>query len=168
MHHRPRALAAALVVTAVVFAALAAAAQPRQASVPAAAARGGPAGAAGKGAESGERPAPLVAAPVRIADAEAVRLLRPGDRVDVLAAPVSRGPTGLSADLGGERPAGPARVVARRARVAEVPARAEGAPPAAGPAASGEGALLVLSVTPETAAELAGAAVGSRLAVARW
>ncbi|MFF9069774.1 hypothetical protein ACF09E_30930 [Streptomyces sp. NPDC014891] len=89
----------------------------------------------------------LVSAPVRIADAATVRLLRPGDRVDVIAAP---GP-----HLGGD---GRARVVAAGALVAEVPR-----PDATG--ADG-GALVVLSVPRATATALAGAGVTSQLAVA--
>ncbi|MFC8494828.1 hypothetical protein ACFUJU_29350 [Streptomyces sp. NPDC057235] len=91
--------------------------------------------------------APLVSAAVRIADAATVRLLRPGDRVDVIAAP--------HAPPGGE---GGARVVAAGARVAGIP-RADGGD---GPDA---GALVVLSVPRSTAAALAGAGVTSRLAV---
>ncbi|MFC9065884.1 hypothetical protein [Streptomyces harbinensis] len=98
-------------------------------------------------------PAELVAAPVRIADAEVVRLLAPGDVVDVLAA-----------DPGA---AEPARVVARRAEVADIPGRDE-APREPGLLAPTEGALLVLTVPRATAAELAGAAAGSLLAVSRW
>lgn len=81
----------------------------------------------------------MVAAPVRIADAATVRLLRPGDRVDVIAA-----------DGGSE-----ARVVAAGARVAEVPDFA----------ATETGALVVLSVPRATAARLAGAGTTARLAV---
>jgi hypothetical protein len=80
-----------------------------------------------------------VAAPVRIADAATVRLLRPGDRVDVIAA-----------DGGSE-----GRVVAAGARVAEVPDFA----------ATETGALVVLSVPRATAARLAGAGTTARLAV---
>ncbi|MFD6890292.1 hypothetical protein [Streptomyces sp. NPDC059957] len=83
----------------------------------------------------------LVSAPVRIADAATVRLLRPGDRVDVVAA--ERG--------------GPPRVVAAGARVAEVPA------PEAG--VGDGGALVVLSVPRDTARALVGAGTVSRLAV---
>ncbi|MFE5593274.1 hypothetical protein [Streptomyces sp. NPDC056549] len=89
---------------------------------------------------------PLVSAPVRIADAATVRLLRPGDRVDVIAAPNS--------PLGGD---GEAHVVATGARVAEVP-RPGGTRPDGG-------ALVVLSVPRPTAARLAGASVTSQLAV---
>ncbi|MET9952085.1 hypothetical protein ABZ135_11125 [Streptomyces sp. NPDC006339] len=89
---------------------------------------------------------PLVSAPVRIADAATVRLLRPGDRVDVIAAPHS--PTG---------PAGEARVVASGARVAEVPPAGETRPDG--------GALLVLSVPRATATALAGAGLTAQLAV---
>ncbi|WP_411106817.1 hypothetical protein [Streptomyces sp. cmx-4-9] len=86
-----------------------------------------------------------VSAPVRIADAATVRLLRPGDRVDVVAA---------------ER-TGPPRVVASGARVAEVPEPSEG-----GAAGTGDGgALVVLSVDRETARELVGAGAVTRLAV---
>ncbi|MFF9018107.1 hypothetical protein ACF09C_34765 [Streptomyces sp. NPDC014870] len=88
----------------------------------------------------------MVSAPVRIADAETVRLVRPGDRVDVIAAPNS--------PMGG---AGEARVVAAGARVAEVPRPGE--------TRSDGGALLVLSVPRSTATALAGAGVTSQLAV---
>ncbi|MFD7511909.1 hypothetical protein ACFV5N_21605, partial [Streptomyces sp. NPDC059853] len=99
-------------------------------------------------------PGELVSAPVRIADAEVVRLLAPGDVVDVLAA-----------DPGA---AEPARVVARRAEVAGIPGRDEAPREEAGPFATTDGALLVLTVPRATAAELAGAAAGSLLAVSRW
>ncbi len=110
---------------------------------------GGPAPGSAQAAAVRARPAavvPLVSAPVRIADAATVRLLRPGDQVDVIAAP--------HAPPGGE---GEARVVASGARVAEVP-RADGD-------TSDAGALVVLSVPRATAATLAGAGVTSRLAV---
>ncbi|MFI8827708.1 hypothetical protein [Streptomyces sp. NPDC053431] len=90
--------------------------------------------------------APLVSAPVRIADAATVRLLRPGDRVDVIAAPDSA--------VG---PGGEARVVASGARVAEVPRTGETRPDG--------GALVVLSVPRSTATALAGAGITSQLAV---
>ncbi|MDT0309327.1 RcpC/CpaB family pilus assembly protein [Streptomyces sp. DSM 44917] len=131
--------------------------------------RGGPGpGGAEAAAAAREGPAPrtagasraaeLVAAPVRIADAGAARLLRPGDRVDVLAA----------AREGDGRTPPEARVVARRARVAEVPAGA-GAPGPDGslPDVDG-GALVVLTVPPQAAARLAGAAAVAELAVVRW
>lgn len=87
------------------------------------------------------RPAPLVSAPVRIADAATVRLLRVGDRVDVVAA---------------ERD-GPPRVLAETARVAEVPAPDKGV--------GDGGALVVLSVPRDTARALVGAGTVTRLAV---
>ncbi|MFJ5547804.1 hypothetical protein [Streptomyces sp. NPDC093225] len=87
----------------------------------------------------------LVSAPVRIADAAAVRLLRPGDRVDVVAA----------GEPGRERE-GP-RLVAAGARVARVPEAEEGGPEG--------GALVVLSVPRGTARALVGAAAVARLAV---
>ncbi|WP_328299118.1 hypothetical protein [Streptomyces sp. NBC_00435] len=83
----------------------------------------------------------MVSAPVRIADAATVRLLRPGDRVDVVAA--ERG--------------GPPRVVAAGARVAEVPNPEKGV--------GDDGALVVLSVPRETARTLVGAGTVSQLAV---
>ncbi|AWZ10231.1 MULTISPECIES: hypothetical protein [unclassified Streptomyces] len=83
----------------------------------------------------------LVSAPVRIADAATVRLLRPGDRVDVVAA--ERGE--------------PPRVVAAGARVSEVPDPDKGV--------GDGGALVVLSVPRETARSLVGAGAVSRLAV---
>ncbi|MFE7356942.1 hypothetical protein ACFU8Q_28225 [Streptomyces sp. NPDC057543] len=100
-------------------------------------------GAAGAAPERARGTAPLVSAPVRIADAGTVRLLRPGDRVDVIAA---------------ERTGSDARVLAKGARVADVPqAPAEGS--------AEDGALIVLSVPRGTAASLAGAAISGRLAV---
>ncbi|MFD7879428.1 hypothetical protein ACFV5G_35975 [Streptomyces sp. NPDC059766] len=84
-----------------------------------------------------------VTAPVRIADAATVRLLRPGDRVDVIAA----GPAATDGD---------ARVVARGALVTRVPAPVDPAE---------DGALVVLSVERATAARLVGAATAERLAV---
>ncbi|MGK5694190.1 hypothetical protein ACSNOJ_15020 [Streptomyces sp. URMC 128] len=88
-----------------------------------------------------------VTAPVRIADAATVRLLRPGDRVDVIAAAETM-------------PGGDARVIARGARVTKVPEPLEDA--------SGAGALVVLSVPRATAARLAGASTTARLAVTLW
>jgi hypothetical protein len=101
----------------------------------------------------------LVTAPVRIADGATVRLLRPGDRVDVIAAEETA--TG-----------GDARVVARGARVTKVPEalltpeapETLEAPEALGGAAEG-GALVMLSVPRSTAAQLAGASTTARLAV---
>lgn len=72
-----------------------------------------------------------------------MRLLRPGDRVDVIAA------EGAGAD---------ARVLAKGARVTDVPQTS-----AEGPAE--DGALIVVSVPRGTAASLAGAGISARLAV---
>ncbi|MGW1432411.1 hypothetical protein ACWD6K_27820 [Streptomyces sp. NPDC002431] len=119
----------------------------------------GGAAAYGAGAGSGadevpERARPpgrRVSAPVRIADAGAVRLLHPGDRVDV----VSAGRDGPGSDAGdGDR----VRVLAKGALVAEVP------PPPVEDAGR-DGALIVLSVPRSTATALAGAAISSPLAV---
>ncbi|MFF6781510.1 hypothetical protein [Streptomyces sp. NPDC012510] len=95
-------------------------------------------------------PADTVTAPVRIADAATVRLLRPGDRVDVIAAEDSA--TGVGADTD------TARIVAHGARVSEVPTAS----------ATESGALVVLTVPRRTAARLAGAGATSRLAVTLW
>ncbi|MFD6528704.1 hypothetical protein [Streptomyces sp. NPDC060184] len=114
------------------------------------------------GAERVRPPVRLVSAPVRIADAATVRLLRPGDRVDVISAPAS---------------GGDARVVARDVRVTRVPgtpagvvagpeaARTEG-PPAPGVGDPDGGALVMLSVSRETAVALAGAHASGELLVA--
>lgn len=85
----------------------------------------------------------LVAVPVRLADPASAALLRPGDRVDVLAAATS--------------PDAPptAAVVAAAAPVLAVPP----------PSADLEGALVVLATPAGTAARLAAAAVSSRLSV---
>ncbi|MFE7182696.1 hypothetical protein [Streptomyces erythrochromogenes] len=83
----------------------------------------------------------MVSAPVRIADAATVRLLRPGDRVDVVAAERAQQP----------------RVVAAGARVAEVPD--------ADKDVGDGGALVVLSVPRDTARALVGAGATARLAV---
>lgn len=91
----------------------------------------------------------VVSAPVRIADAETVRLLRPGDRVDVIAAAES--------PPGGSGGSGEAHLVASGVRVTDVP-------PPHGPS-SDEGALVVLSVPRTTATTLAGAGATSRLVV---
>ncbi|MGW2084175.1 RcpC/CpaB family pilus assembly protein [Streptomyces sp. NPDC001880] len=109
----------------------------------------GAGGEAGPAPSQARRTAQPVSAPVRIADAGAVRLLRPGDRVDVIAA--GEGGTGTGAGAG-------ARVLARGARVAEVPQT-----PAEG--SGQDGALIVLSVPRATATALAGAGISSQLAV---
>ncbi|MGW0862240.1 hypothetical protein [Streptomyces sp. NPDC002611] len=104
-------------------------------------------GAAGAEAGASAGVAGPVTAPIRIADAATVRLLRPGDRVDVIAAE-------------GTAPGGDARVIARGARVTKVPEPVEGA--------TDSGALVVLSVPRATAARLAGASATARLAVTLW
>lgn len=106
-------------------------------------AAGAAASTAGTARERASPPVRLVSAPVRIADAATVRLLRPGDRVDVIASAGS----GTSA-----------RVLARSARVAQVPQTYAGS-------ATESGALVVLSVPRATAATLAGAGASAGLAV---
>lgn len=92
----------------------------------------------------------LVAAPVRIFDPGTARLLRPGDRVDVLAARTST-----------EEAAGdPVRSVAPDVAVVAVPRDGEAAS-----TATSEGVLVLLATTSEQAAALAQAAATSRLSV---
>lgn len=100
-------------------------------------------------------PAEPVSAPVRIADAATVRLLRPGDRVDVIAAEQTATEMGAGA---GTRAGTGARVVARGAVVTRIPEAGD----------AGEGALVVLSVPRSTAVRLVGAGTTARLAVALW
>lgn len=88
-----------------------------------------------------------VAAPVRIADAGSVRLLRTGDRVDVLAAD----PQGVNGAV----------VVAHDAPVVALP-RAAGSGLSSGLTSGG---LVVLAVREETAAALAAAGVSAYLSV---
>lgn len=88
----------------------------------------------------------LVAAPVRIADPDVARLLRVGDRVDVLAVPNTH-------ESFGEQP----HTLARLAPVAAVPA-ADGA-------ISVDGGLVVLAVPAEVAADLAHQQIAARLTV---
>ncbi|MFC8370419.1 MULTISPECIES: RcpC/CpaB family pilus assembly protein [unclassified Streptomyces] len=154
VRHRRRAMALGLAVTAAALVA----AGPRDADRSRGRPDGSPAARAAS-VSSGDRAVrargagAAVTAAVRIADAATVRLLRPGDRVDVIAAEETAS--------GGE-----ARVVARGARVTEVPEPADGADGAGG---TGDGgALVVLSVPRSTAAELAGASATARLAVTVW
>ncbi|MEV8033338.1 hypothetical protein [Streptomyces sp. NPDC086182] len=137
--HRRRAVAAGLAMTAAALVAAgpgdAERARGHPRSAPPAASASTNASAPVRGPDAVE----TVRAPVRIADGATVSLLRPGDRVDVVAA-----------DSGGE-----ARVVAAGARVTGVPAAGT----------TDAGALVVLSVPRTTAARLAGAGTTSRLAV---
>jgi hypothetical protein len=136
LRHRKRAVAVGLAVTATALVAA------------------GPGGSEGARGHPGRAPRPtaataergrerraveMVTAPVRIADGATVRLLRPGARVDVIAADA----------------AGTARVVAAGAVVTRVPDLG----------LTENGALVVLSVPRTTAARLAGAGATSRLAV---
>lgn len=94
----------------------------------------------------------LVAAPVRIADAASVRLVQPGDLVDVLAAGPGADGSATSA----------ARVVAAAAPVVTIPPVSGSA---FGGADAGQGALVVVVISAETAARLAAAAVTDRLSL---
>ncbi|RFC73812.1 RcpC/CpaB family pilus assembly protein [Streptomyces sp. AcE210] len=159
--HRRRAVAAGLAVTAAV---LVAAGPSGAGSTGSGSSGAGSSGSdsSGSGRERVRRSVVAVSAPVRIADAAAVRLLRPGDRVDVVAAGAGAG-AGDGQGSGGQG----GRVVAAGARVSSVPDSAESAE-SAGEAAAAGGALVVLSVPRETAARLAGAGATSRLAVTLW
>lgn len=130
--HRRRAVAAGLAVTAAALVA----AGPQDTDR----ARGHPAGEPSRERRAVE----MVTAPVRIADAATVRLLRPGDRVDVIAAEDSAS-------------GGDARVVARGVRVTKVPEAVD--------ESVDSGALVVLTVPRSTAARLVGASATARLAV---
>jgi pilus assembly protein CpaB len=93
-----------------------------------------------------------VATPVRIADAASVRLVRAGDVVDVLAA--GPGADGSATAV--------ARLVATAVPVVTIP------PPggtALGASDAGQGALVVVVTSSETAARLAAAAVTDRLSI---
>ncbi|WP_406727128.1 hypothetical protein WJ438_24305 [Streptomyces sp. GD-15H] len=157
VRHRRRAAAVGLAVTAVALVAAGPRETDRSRGHPDGASRTRAASAASTGGSAGDRvvrtrrAGARVTAPVRIADAATVRLLRPGDRVDVIAAEER----GTGGEVGGE-----ARVVARGARVTEVPKPLE--------ATGTGGALVVLSVPRATAAELAGASATARLAVTLW
>ncbi|MEU6575466.1 hypothetical protein [Streptomyces sp. NPDC046805] len=148
VRHRRRAVAAGLAVTAAALVA----AGPRVTTDPHHSEGGRSEGVRGEGARGHPTAVPvrrhgaadMVTAPVRIADAATVRLLRPGDRVDVIAA---------------EDPAagGDARVIARGVRVTKLPEPLDGA--------AEQGALVVLAVPRSTAARLVGASATARLAV---
>lgn len=158
--HRRRALAAGLAMTA---AALAAAGPPPDSGKDQPRGAATSVGAAGRdGAGAGQRPRRtprlMMTVPVRIADAATVRLLRPGDRVDVVAAQepgpgAGSGPGPGPAASGGSTP----RILASGARVDHVPETPD--------AVAEGGALVVLSVPRPTAARLAGASATARLAV---
>lgn len=105
----------------------------------------------------------LVAAPVRLADAQVAGLVRVGDLVDVLAAGTDSGLGGGwgRADDSASASPTPARVVASGARVLAVPAP----DPDALAATSLDGSLLLLAVTPAVAADLAAAATTGALSI---
>ncbi|MFI1175247.1 hypothetical protein [Streptomyces melanogenes] len=152
VRRRRRAMAAGLAAAAAALAAVGARAPGR--TDPGHANPGASAAAAGSQQQSAasrpaRKPVDVVSAPVRIADAETVRLLRPGDRVDVIAA--------ADAPPGGSGGEGAAHLVASGVRVTDVP-RPRGP-------SSDEGALVVLSVPRATATTLAGAGATSRLVV---
>jgi hypothetical protein len=147
LHGRRRITAAGLAVAAAAMAASAPRAdgggETRAGPEPDTASASSAAAPKGRGHSSSRpRPSAAVAAPVRIADADTVRLLHPGDTVDVIA---------------GSDASSPARVIAKGVRVDRVPESAEGG--------SADGALVVLRVPRRTETALAGAAVSTRLAV---
>nr|BFD84303.1 hypothetical protein StreXyl84_37040 [Streptomyces sp. Xyl84] len=171
LRQRGRAVAAGLAVTAAALVAAGPRLTPDADAPRGAPARGHPRPSAGPAASvHGGRPTDTdrtVTVPVRVADAATVRLLRPGDRVDVIAVPDPA--TG-----------GRARVVASGARVRRAPESLGGPGAAAhmgsatgtgGGSADGGGtdsALVTLAVPRSTAAQLAGAGATARLAVTLW
>lgn len=116
-----------------------------------------------------------VAVPVRFADPGAVALLRPGDRIDVLATAehpaLSPPPPGAPPDGPAPPVAAPgAAVVATDVVVVTIPGAAiDPADPAAPPppaAFGGDGSLVVVACTPAVARALAAAAASGRLSPA--
>ncbi|WP_254878565.1 hypothetical protein [Streptomyces sp. NA04227] len=99
-----------------------------------------------------DRTAAQVRVLVRIADAESVRLLRRGDRVDVIATDEDGAP----------------RVVAAGARVDRVASADQAAATDLTGDSASDGALVVLSVPRQTGPKLAAAGGRSRLAVTLW
>jgi pilus assembly protein CpaB len=103
-------------------------------------------------------PAPgLVSAPVRLADSQAARLLRPGQRIDVLAASTATQP---------EAAPTAANVVATDVAVLAVPiptTAGAGSADATSADVGVEGALVVLATSPDQARRLAQAQVSARL-----
>ncbi|MFD4772622.1 hypothetical protein [Streptomyces sp. NPDC058427] len=143
MWRRRRAMAAGLALTAAALAASSLGGSGGRSGEAAHGVAGASTGNAGAVRERASPAARLVSAPVRIADAATVRLLRPGDHVDVIA----------SEEAGAD-----ARILARGARVTQVPQ-------ASADASTENGALIVLSVPRATAATLAGVGVSAGLAV---
>jgi Flp pilus assembly protein CpaB len=86
----------------------------------------------------------VVAVPVRLADAATAVLVRPGDRIDLLASPVDRG-------------GGRASVLAEGLQVLTVPASAD--------ASGADGALLVVAATRRVALAVAAASAVDRLSI---
>lgn len=101
---------------------------------------------------------PLVAVTARLADAADTRMIRPGDWIDLLSAR-----TASAADAGsGDAVA--ADAVATRVRVLGVPGGDAGeGQDFLGGAATDDGALIELAVTPDDARRIAAAAASSRL-----
>lgn len=91
-------------------------------------------------------PAGLTASPVRVADADLVALVRPGDRVDVLATAITGDAVGSDAEV-----VGAGLIVV--------------AVPEVGTGGFADGALLVVAAPPAVARSLAAATVTSRLSI---
>ncbi|TYK49439.1 SAF domain-containing protein [Actinomadura decatromicini] len=98
-----------------------------------------------------------VATPVRIADAGAVRLVRPGDRIDVLAAPSPSPSLSPSLDAAPAVVSGGARLVISSVPVVAVPRRAA--------SDDHDGALVVVATDRTQAVALAGAAAPLTLTI---
>jgi Flp pilus assembly protein CpaB len=129
----------------------------------------------GRGLTAGLSPPESVAVPVRLADAQTAALVRPGDRVDLLATPVDTAggplpdppanttPGGSAAAAPAGRPAGggsplDATVLAAAVRVLAVLADPH--------AATADGVLVVVAASDGVARRLAAAAAQQRLSVA--
>jgi Flp pilus assembly protein CpaB len=107
----------------------------------------------GPGLLSGYGPE-LVAVPVRIADAESVRLLHPGDRIDVLVGQVS-----VDGAVDGDAEASDRQV---RAVVSSVPVIAIPRESSGDQSGPGDGALVVVAARRDQAAALSGLSPESR------
>ncbi|MEN3358675.1 MAG: pilus assembly protein CpaB [Mycobacteriales bacterium] len=126
----------------------------------------------GRGLTAGLSPPESVAVPVRLADGQTAALVRPGDRVDLLATVVDAGPAlgAPGADPAGASPAVPtggagaaarprdATVLATAVRVLAVLADARTSP--------ADGVLVVVATSDRVARQLAAAAAQQRLSVA--
>jgi Flp pilus assembly protein CpaB len=107
----------------------------------------------------------LVAAPIRLADAQSAALVRPGDRIDVIAAAGQDAPVDDTGAAGyPSDPTGAAATSETTAHAVAVGVRVL-LVPAPGQAQDNAGALLVLAVSPGTARDLAAASARGPLSL---